>query len=139
MPPQTHKIHITFNQVKRICTIVSDPNTRERRVLELKSIPNQETLPNIVNKWRYYTRRYYTGIKTLRTINRNTTADSKLFPYNSTYNLRNNKALNITIGDQKFPCTLHLPIFAGDKTMNYILETHTIIKIKMQTKSLNKY
>ena len=127
--PRHTKINIPYNLARRICTIVSEKNTRDLRLLELKNTLLERHYPvQLIND----------GIKRAKSITteelRKTKKSNKpthiTLPYVSTYNPRNIEAFN-TIKQ-------NLPILHKDPKLKRILHNVKIVRSHKQPKSLKK-
>ena len=125
--PKHTRTNIPYNLARRICTIVSNTDTRDKRLYELKQILIERKYPiALINN----------GIQRARVLNiqdlRKTkeVTSSKVIPYISTYNPRNVEAFNVI--------HQNLPIIQNEPRIKQALENHRIIKSKRQPKSLKK-
>lgn len=127
--PRHTKTNIPFNLARRICTIVSEQNTRNFRLQELKNTLIDRHYPAqlIEDGIRRATE---INIETLRKVQHNNTPSPKILPYISTYNPRNKEAFTII--------TQNLPILHKNPKLKEILNIHQIIKSYKQPKSLKK-
>ena len=125
--PKHTRCNIPFNLARRICTIVTNIITRDKRLEELKMflIDRQYPISLITNGIE---KAKAMDISELRT-NKNKIAKN-IVPYISTFNPRHNEIFNIMYNN--------LPVLNNDERMQKVLQKNTIIKSKRQPKSLKK-
>ena len=127
--PRHIKRAIPYNLARRICTIVSEEETRNQRLDELKTFLHDQHYPtNLIND----------GIKKAKEIDRNELInptprndnETKILPLVTTYNPRN---LNIT------PVVRNLnEILKTDDKMSRVLSKFKFINSKRQPKNLRR-
>lgn len=126
--PKHTKTNIPFNLARRICTIVSNHQTRDTRLQELKTMLLKRQYPLLLIE---------NGIRRAESINIQTLRKPKqtqdtpnILPYISTHNPKNTEAYTIIHNN--------IPLLRLDPRLNKALETHKITKSKRQPKSLKK-
>ena len=113
---------------RRICTIVSNVETRNDRLKELKEILIERKYPiSLIDHG--IERATGIDIEELRTT-KDKSETTNVLPYVSTHNPRNTEAFNIKHQD--------IPLLKKDPRMKTALQTQKIIKSKRQSKSLKK-
>ena len=125
--PKHTRLNIPLNLAKRICTIVNNKTTRNKRLEELRIFLEQRKYPksliqNGINMAKEI------DIKELRKVK--TKEEKTVIPYVSTFNPQNNEIYNIIHGN--------IPILTNDERMKNVLNNKIIIKSKRQPKSLKK-
>ena len=123
--PKHTKTSIPYNLARRICTIVSDKDTQQKRLLELRISLQKRNYPNtVINE----------GFKKATSIPRNLLLTTKekeeedVLPYVSTYNPNNTEMFGILKGN--------IHILSNDQTMREALAESKIIKSKRQPPNL---
>ena len=126
--PRHTKTNIPFNLARRICTIVSNRQTRQKRLQELKEklITRHYPVMLIDNAIQRATS---IDMQTLRQP-KSTPNTLYTLPYISTYNPKNIEAYTII--------HQNIPLLKQDPRLKKALEKHTIIKSKRQPRSLKK-
>ena len=125
--PKHTKTSIPYNLARRICTIVSDQDTQQRRLSELRISLQKRNYPNTVITEGF---KKATSIpRNLLLTKREKKAEDKL-PYVSTYNPNNTEMFGI------LKSNVH--ILTNDLTMREALSTSKIIKSKRQPPNLKK-
>ena len=125
--PKHTKTSIPYNLARRICTIVSDQDTQQRRLSELRTSLQKRNYPDTL---------ITEGFKNATSIPRNlllTTTEKKtedILPYVSTYNPNNTEMFGILKGNSH--------ILTNDQTMREALSTTKMIKSKRQPPNLKK-
>ena len=116
--PKHTKNNIPFNLARRICTIVSNIEIRDKRLQELK---------NILLDRQYPSKLIDHGIQRAKAMDihelrqaKSISAETNVLPYISTHNPRNSEAYNIIYQN--------LPMLKKDPRMKRALETQKIIK-----------
>ena len=125
--PKHTKTSIPYNLARRICTIVSDKNTQQKWLLELRISLQKRNYPDtVINE----------GFKKATSIPRNLLLTTKekeeedVLPYVFTYNPNNTEMFGILKGN--------IHILSNDQTMREALAESKIIKSKRQTPNLKK-
>ena len=126
--PKHTKNNIPFNLARRICTIVSEENTVQQRLSELRQFLINRKYPlNLITK----------GIDKAKSLTkvelRNQQRSPKnkdVIPFVSTFNPKNPEIFTMIHSS--------LPILKTDIRMNKILQQKQIIKSKRQSKNLKK-
>ncbi|GAB1599900.1 uncharacterized protein LOC115230173 [Argonauta hians] len=124
--PKHTKTNIHFNLARSICTIVSNPQTKIKRLNELKNILIERQYPTTLIQ-NAITRAQSIDTSELRTTRRNQD-QPKHISFISTHNPRNTEAFNII--------NQNIPYLKRDPRLRDILNKHTLIKCKRQPKSL---
>ena len=125
--PKHTKTSIPYNLARRICTIVSDQDTQQRRLSELRISLQKRNFPDTI---------ITEGFKKATSLPRNlllTTREKKaedILPYVSTYNPNNTEMFGI------LKSNVH--ILTNDQTMREALSTSKIIKSEWQPPNLKK-
>ena len=116
--PKHTRTNIPFNLARRICSIVSNFETRNKRLQELKQTLLERQYPTALID---------NGIERANSINiqdlrrtRNNSNTPKTLPYITTHNPRNTETYNIIYQN--------IPLLRQDPRMKTALKTHKIIK-----------
>ena len=126
--PKHTRTNIPFNLARRICTIVSNINTRNKRLLELKKILHDRQYPESLIE-NGIERAKSINIEELRTT-KDVSENVSVLPFISTHNPRNVEVYPFIYQN--------LPVLRKDPRMKEALGTQKIIKSKRQAKSLKK-
>jgi hypothetical protein len=126
--PRHTKRSIPYNLARRICTIVSDEQTRDQRLCELETYLTEQYYPKNIIK---------DGIKIARMLNREElinppprNCDSKILPFVTTHNPKNP---NMT------PIVQQLNhILKSDEEMKDVLQNYKFVNSKRQPKNLRR-
>lgn len=125
--PKHTKLNIPFNLARRICTIVSDPDTLKIRLSELVTVLLRRKYPvEVINS----------GIQKALSIPRSDLltvhekSDEKITPYISTHNPKNKEMFGILRNNME--------ILDNDETMKRIINETKIIKSKRQLPNLKR-
>ena len=126
--PRHTKRSIPYNLARRICTIVSDKQTRDQRLCELETYLTEQYYPKNIIK---------DGIKIARMLNREElinppprNCDSKILPFVTTHNPKNP---NMT------PIVQQLNhILKSDEEMKDVLQNYKFVNSKRQPKNLRR-
>lgn len=125
--PKHTKINIPFNLARRICTIVSDPNTLSFRLKELVQILIERQYPlEIISSGIYKA----LGIPRSELLCVHETSKTKLVPFISTHNPHNREIFGMLKNN--------LDILGTDETMKKVIDETKIIKCKRQPPNLKR-
>ena len=126
--PKHTKNNIPYNLARRICTIVSNTQTRDQRLDELRSILRKRRYPNTLIDTGIQKAKQMSTQELRRVRSKN---EERVIPYVSTFNPKNAEMFQYIYQN--------LPILNSDEKMKQILAENTIIKSKRQPKSLKKF